>query len=437
MRFFLRNALIVSLALSTACNNVNATLSQATLRAPTTFTVSVGVNTQTAQSVTGLTVKSIPRDPAQPTLTTSGPCSDAGCSLQAQSALGYVTADIALTSQGTQVLHGSLRLDVHHNNVTQASVVFGGAPVRVLMSSEPAYVMSGTVSTIKLVMLAKDAQDRRIIGDVPYPSPVPFTVSDPSNLVTMSAQQFTRPSEEFDVAYDGGLGKFPRFTSSLGSSVEIVVNRNGYLSPSGNAIGSLATSAERVDSVPTAPAMPLRPLLGSLRRNQDLTHVDLSSGFGPIGNQGNEESCQSFASEYGIMTYLQAMLHKWTLTGSVQPFNINGDHVFSPLFTYLEFNGGQNVGLDALDVVEFAVQKGGEPWNAMPWSLSVPSPPPSPAQIADAQQYELSDYYTINVNSMNAIATMKNYLAGGIPLFWDVNVDQNFPKTRTWRPEAF
>ncbi len=76
--------------------------------------------------------------------------------------------------------------------------------------------------------------------------------------------------------------------------------------------------------------------------------------FPPIGDQGQQGSCASFAVGYYCKTYQEAKEHSWdfsgaTWTGGATDGNISASYqskVMSPAFVYNLINGGRDVGSD-------------------------------------------------------------------------------------------
>src|SRR5581483_5352317 len=144
-----RSLVVVALALVlTACSSTTTTFTPvANPVALTSFNVSVTVNSVPSGSVSGITVKATPQEASSPSVTTSGPCGNTGCSLTAQSAVGYVTAQITLTGATGPILDGTLRLNARSGGRASYSVAFGGTPTTMLLSVEPAYVTIGRPET--------------------------------------------------------------------------------------------------------------------------------------------------------------------------------------------------------------------------------------------------------------------------------------------------
>ncbi|MEO0082260.1 MAG: FlgD immunoglobulin-like domain containing protein [candidate division WOR-3 bacterium] len=64
--------------------------------------------------------------------------------------------------------------------------------------------------------------------------------------------------------------------------------------------------------------------------------VDLSHEMPPVGNQGGQGSCASWATTYYHRTHLEYIERHWSLT--------DPNHQFSPAFTYNQINGGGDYG---------------------------------------------------------------------------------------------
>ncbi len=69
---------------------------------------------------------------------------------------------------------------------------------------------------------------------------------------------------------------------------------------------------------------------------QDMPRVDLSDELPPVGAQGSQNSCGSWAMAYYHRTQLEFRERGWDLT--------DPNHQFSPAFVYNQTNGGGNLG---------------------------------------------------------------------------------------------
>lgn len=160
-----------------------------------------------------------------------------------------------------------------------------------------------------------------------------------------------------------------------------------------------------------------------LRRTQSTTAlpaaVDLSLKMPPVGNQGQEGSCVSWAAAYAMRGY-EARQDVWAsgIAASSDPaFN------FSPAFVYNQVNGGRDGGSTIPAALTLLQQKGAATLADMPYVAGQYTLKPSAAALANAAHYKLSTFGYIAPTDLNS---MKAQLAAGLPIVLAIKVYPNF-----------
>jgi len=154
--------------------------------------------------------------------------------------------------------------------------------------------------------------------------------------------------------------------------------------------------------------------------------VDLSASpyFPPIGDQGQQGSCASFALGYYCKTYQEAKEHNWDLSGAAwvggaDDCNITDPYkgkVMSPAFVYNLINGGQDVGSDFETPIRLLCEVGVSSWQNMPYYWQDYARWPSEAAWAEAPLYRSNSTYSYQYlygNTTDGLESLKNWLAAG------------------------
>ncbi|HEY9760075.1 MAG TPA: hypothetical protein V6C97_33270 [Oculatellaceae cyanobacterium] len=156
------------------------------------------------------------------------------------------------------------------------------------------------------------------------------------------------------------------------------------------------------------------------------TTVDHTSSeyFPPIGDQGQQGSCASFAIAYYCKTYQEAKEHNWNLTGATWTGgNDDGNvslayqgMVMSPAFIYNLINGGNDVGSDFETPIRLACNVGVSSWAKMPYYWQDCTRWPTEEAWTEAPLYRSNNTYSyqyLHVNTTQGIDSLKNWLAAG------------------------
>ncbi len=152
--------------------------------------------------------------------------------------------------------------------------------------------------------------------------------------------------------------------------------------------------------------------------------VDLtsSSWFPPIGDQGQQGSCASFATGYYCKTFQEAKEHSWNLTearwiGGSNDGNISANYqseVMSPAFIYNLLNNGTDGGSTIEAPIQLVNNVGICSWQNMPYYWQDYQRWPSENAWAQAPLYRSNStfgYQYLYVNSTQGITSLKNWLA--------------------------
>ncbi len=146
-----------------------------------------------------------------------------------------------------------------------------------------------------------------------------------------------------------------------------------------------------------------------------------SSWFPPIGDQGQQGSCASFAVGYYAKTFQEAKEHSWNLTnarwiGGSNDGNISADYqseVMSPAFIYNLVNNGTDGGSDFETPIRLVNNVGICSWQKMPYYWQDHLRWPSENAWAEAPLYRSNNtfgYQYLYVNSTQGVTSLKNWL---------------------------
>ena len=147
-----------------------------------------------------------------------------------------------------------------------------------------------------------------------------------------------------------------------------------------------------------------------------------SSWFPPIGDQGHQGSCASFAVGYYGKTFEEAKEHSWNLTeakwiGGSNDGNISADHqseVMSPAFIYNLINNGTDGGSTIEAPIQLVNNVGVCSWQNMPYYWQDHLRWPSENAWAEAPLYRSNSafgYQYLYVNSTQSEISLKSWLA--------------------------
>jgi hypothetical protein len=146
--------------------------------------------------------------------------------------------------------------------------------------------------------------------------------------------------------------------------------------------------------------------------------------FPPIGNQGQQGSCASFAVGYYCKTYQEAKEHQWDLSGALwtggsSDGNISlayQSEVMSPAFVYNLINGGEDVGSNFETAIQLVSNVGVCSWAEMPYYWQDCTRWPTEAAWAEAPFYRCNSTYSyqyLYANTAQGVESLKSWLAAG------------------------
>jgi hypothetical protein len=146
-----------------------------------------------------------------------------------------------------------------------------------------------------------------------------------------------------------------------------------------------------------------------------------SSWFPPIGDQGQQGSCVSFAVGYYAKTFQEAKEHSWNLTGARWIGGSNGSisadyqsKVMSPAFIYNLVNGGTDGGSNIETPIQLINNVGISSWQKMPYYWQDYQRWPSVEAWAEAPLYRSNStfgYQYLYVDSTQSVTSLKNWVA--------------------------
>jgi hypothetical protein len=185
----------------------------------------------------------------------------------------------------------------------------------------------------------------------------------------------------------------------------------------------------------------LRRIETSFGRNlmawpEEIDH-SISPYFPPIGNQGSEGSCASFAVGYYVQTYTEAKEHGWDLSGASwigspgAPDAAHQGYIFSPDFIYHQINSGVDKGSSNIDAGSLVVRLGGATWLAMPYDDNDSTTWPNESAFRQSGRYRgrevqtyITDYYCSGyfiINTDADIDLLKTLLNEGYCVVTGIN----------------
>jgi len=161
--------------------------------------------------------------------------------------------------------------------------------------------------------------------------------------------------------------------------------------------------------------------LNMIRHRGLPSSVDLTPRMPPVGDQGTQGSCVGWSTTYGIRSYQEQIERNWGY--DAPSAGGQGEHVFSPAFTYNQINGGNDGGSNPVAALNLLVRVGSTPWKAMPYNVSDFRSQPSQAAIQQASKYRADSYQQLSFTTPDAI---KAALAAGNPVMIGIKVYDNF-----------
>ncbi len=160
--------------------------------------------------------------------------------------------------------------------------------------------------------------------------------------------------------------------------------------------------------------------------------VDLTTEpwFPPIGNQGSEGSCTTWAVGYYMKTFQEAKEHGWNLTGADWfwwgPTLAYQDRIFSPDFIYHLVNGGVDMGSSFYDAINLVCTIGASSWKEMPYDStdSASWPPEQAWREAPLYRGNSSGFEYLELDTEEGLASLKNWAASAHLAVIAIDADQ-------------
>jgi len=165
--------------------------------------------------------------------------------------------------------------------------------------------------------------------------------------------------------------------------------------------------------------------------------------FPPIGSQGGEGSCTTWAVGYYMKTFQEAKEHGWDLSGAVWEGGYSGypsaayqDKIFSPDFIYHQINDGVDDGSSFEDAMNLVCLIGACSWQKMPYDDSDSVTWPSEEAWREAPLYRgnSSGFEYLIPNTDAKIESVKNWVASDHLAAIAVDADQylNLTSNDVW-----
>ena len=157
-------------------------------------------------------------------------------------------------------------------------------------------------------------------------------------------------------------------------------------------------------------AIPGADLPGQLDAAPLPSEIDLSAQMPPVGQQGEQASCVSWAAVYAVKSFYEQKKRNWSYDSPMS--GGPGHHVFSPAFSQA-YLGNRSKGVTFPEALDVLLNHGAVPWSEMPYSASNTgaSVPTRLGQIAG--QFRISGYRLLSSRSPESI---KRQIAAGNPV---------------------
>ena len=158
--------------------------------------------------------------------------------------------------------------------------------------------------------------------------------------------------------------------------------------------------------------------LESLTIPNDLPEtIDLSSFLPPVGNQGRQGSCVSWAATY----YLKSLQER---IASDLPYT--NDRIMSPAYTYNQITKGICEGTTFESTLDILLEKGASSIASFPYLESSCNIQPTDAQNNEAEVNKISDYK--HLSGENMVLEMKTLIQQQTPIMITAFLDLDFGK---------
>ncbi|MDY6796939.1 MAG: IPT/TIG domain-containing protein [Actinomycetota bacterium] len=179
----------------------------------------------------------------------------------------------------------------------------------------------------------------------------------------------------------------------------------------------------------------LSPVYGA---NTLAASADLSGGMPPVGDQGAQNSCVSWAAAYYYKSWWEGVKHPtWDLEDTW--------YQFSPSFVYNQVNGGVDQGSNFPDTFQLLQNEGCTDIAQMPYDQGDYTTKPDSVQLQAAKPYRIPagwGYFWIRYVygpyfPGNPIEDVKAWLDAGIPAVMGIPIYSDFPDFRGNPPAQY
>jgi len=160
------------------------------------------------------------------------------------------------------------------------------------------------------------------------------------------------------------------------------------------------------------------PVKSGCLSSRYMSQVDLSDEVPPIGDQGGQGSCVSWALGYYHRTQLEYRERHWDLT--------NPHHQFSPAFVYNQVNGGADRGSYFEHSARLVCEQGCASMADIPYNQYDYLSWPSESAYSQAIPFRTKTWNWMNVRDTVEVGNVKQLLANGSTVVLGINCYQNF-----------
>jgi len=180
-------------------------------------------------------------------------------------------------------------------------------------------------------------------------------------------------------------------------------------------LGFVSEDLSKVAPDHEAKVIPVAPAASSF---WDMPWVDLTDEMPPVGNQGGQGSCASYAITYYHRTQLEYHERRWDLT--------DPHHQFSPAFTYNQVNGGGDNGSGFENNMPLICDQGVASLADCPYNDRDCTTWPSESAYARAIPFRTRDWAWFRTNDTTGVNMIKQLLANGSTSCLAIRVYGNF-----------
>ncbi len=154
--------------------------------------------------------------------------------------------------------------------------------------------------------------------------------------------------------------------------------------------------------------------------------VDLTRYAMPVQNQGQVDSCVTWAIDYGMLGWYARR-------------DGHAGYPFAPMYTYTQINGGQNVGTNPANALYVAKTQGTDTWadywqGAYNWTTG-----PTQAERNNAAANKIQGYHYLFLGSNQGVYgqnAIVNALANGQPVAIGIQIRKGFDNMTATTPDS-